>query len=69
MFSRMPALAPFMSDPKRAFFIQGFEEWIAEHPEDQLTRDLGLTKQDIINIAGRVKPNIIQSHEDEVMSC
>ena len=54
---------------RNAFIFFSFEEWLDEHPEDQLTRDLGLTKQDIINIAGRVKPNIIQSHKDEVTSC
>lgn len=61
--------SPFITNPYMTVVVQSFEEWLDEHPEDQLTRDLGLTKQDIINIAGRVKPNIIQSHKDEVTSC
>ena len=48
--------------------FQGFEEWIAAHPEDQMSRDLLLTKQDILNIGARAVPSPYLLDKNEASS-
>jgi hypothetical protein len=49
-----------------AWHMQDFSEWVKKHPESQLTRDLALNKQDIINITEKAAPNPFKYDKDEV---
>ena len=48
--------------------FQGFEEWIEAHPEDQMSRDLFLKKQDILKIGARAVPSPYLLDKNEASS-
>ena len=53
-------------EPESCFAWQTLEQWVREHPEDQLTRDMQLKPVDIRNLVGRISPNPYKVHDDEV---